>query len=481
MFWPFTAVMSKKNLLDLLHHLCRIFDCFKRAALLFFVMMVALIGNAPVHAFETFTAHGGPVKGLALSPNGEWMVSASFDYSAVMWSVPSYEEKLTLLGHDAALNVARFSPDGRWLATGGDDYQILLWDVARLLIEGDQVEPVIIKAHLGKVVGLNFSKDSQYLVSSSWDGSARIWDVEKIHDIVGAGGAVEDTLIMALEGHDGPVNVSQFSDDGQYLYTAGYDGFIHYWRLQDQMLLRSVIKNGWGVNVMHVDEAMGVLAYGSTDGAMVIHDLQKDQELLRMGDDRVPVLSITVSPNGAQIGFGNSKGIVKIVDMASMSLLRNFKAANGPVWTLLLMQEEGDMVIGSLDDHITKWQITEFPPHILITPGPDRRFHPTEGLSNGERQFARKCSICHTLKPDGKRRAGPSLYQVFGRKAGTLEGYPYSDALLKSSIIWSRETIAQLFTDGPDVVTPGTKMPIQRMKNQQDRDDLINYLEENTQ
>jgi len=53
--------------------------------------------------------------------------------------------------------------------------------------------------------------------------------------------------------------------------------------------------------------------------------------------------------------------------------------------------------------------------------------------------------------------------------------------LLNSSIIWSRETIAQLFTDGPDVVTPGTKMPIQRMKNQQDRDDLIDYLEENTQ
>jgi len=481
MFLPSATGISKNHGTALPRLAGQVFGQVKRAMLMVVAMASALLGLSQAEAFETFTAHGGPVKGLALSPNGELMVSASFDYSAVLWSVPSYEEKLTLLGHDAALNVARFSPDGRWLATGGDDYQILLWDVARLLIEGDGAEPVIIKAHLGKVVGLNFSKDSQYLVSSSWDGSARIWDVEKTLDLAAKGGAAEEGLIMALEGHDGPVNASQFSDDGQYLYTAGYDGFIHYWRLADQMLLRSVIKNGWGVNVMHVDEAKGVMAYGSTDGAMVIHDIKNDQELLRMGDDRVPVLSITVSPNQEQIGFGNAKGIVKIVDMASMSLLRNFKAANGPVWTLLLMQEEGDMVIGSLDDHITKWQITEFPPHILITPGPDRRFHPTEGLSNGERQFARKCSICHTLKPDGKRRAGPSLYQVFGRKAGTLEGYPYSEALLNSSIIWSRETIAQLFTDGPDVVTPGTKMPIQRMKNQQDRDDLIDYLEENTQ
>ena len=68
------------------------------------------------------------------------------------------------------------------------------------------------------------------------------------------------------------------------------------------------------------------------------------------------------------------------------------------------------------------------------------------------------------------------LFYLFGRKAGSLEGYTYSEALLKSEIIWSAETIARLFTDGPDIVTPGTKMPIQRMKNKRDRDDLISYL-----
>ena len=60
--------------------------------------------------------------------------------------------------------------------------------------------------------------------------------------------------------------------------------------------------------------------------------------------------------------------------------------------------------------------------------------------------------------------------------AGTLEGYPYSKALLDSDIIWSEATINRLFSEGPDVVTPGTKMPIQRMKNGQDRIDLITFL-----
>ena len=64
--------------------------------------------------------------------------------------------------------------------------------------------------------------------------------------------------------------------------------------------------------------------------------------------------------------------------------------------------------------------------------------------------------------------------------AGTLEGYKYSEALIKSDLIWNESTINQLFDEGPDKVTPGTKMPIQRMKKYEDRRDLIKYLKKVT-
>ena len=79
-----------------------------------------------------------------------------------------------------------------------------------------------------------------------------------------------------------------------------------------------------------------------------------------------------------------------------------------------------------------------------------------------------------------EKRAGPTLYKVFGREAGTLEGYKYSEALIKSDLIWNESTINQLFDEGPDKVTPGTKMPIQRMKKYEDRRDLIKYLKKVT-
>ena len=67
------------------------------------------------------------------------------------------------------------------------------------------------------------------------------------------------------------------------------------------------------------------------------------------------------------------------------------------------------------------------------------------------------------------------------RQAGGLEGYPYSKALQTSDIVWSAATINRLFEEGPDKVTPGTKMPIQRMKSAKDREDLVSFLQSATQ
>ena len=85
-------------------------------------------------------------------------------------------------------------------------------------------------------------------------------------------------------------------------------------------------------------------------------------------------------------------------------------------------------------------------------------------MDNGEKQFARKCSVCHSLTASSKRRAGPTLYGVFGRKVGSVEDYPYSKELIDMDLVWDERTIDLLFKDGPDIVTPGSKMPVQRIQ-----------------
>ncbi|WP_448206603.1 c-type cytochrome [Azospirillum sp. sgz302134] len=86
------------------------------------------------------------------------------------------------------------------------------------------------------------------------------------------------------------------------------------------------------------------------------------------------------------------------------------------------------------------------------------------------------CAMCHTLTPDGGNRAGPTLWNLFGRPAGTVEGYRYSPALKGSKIVWDETTVARLFEVGPEVMTPGSKMPLQTIPSATDRADLVAYL-----
>ena len=111
---------------------------------------------------------------------------------------------------------------------------------------------------------------------------------------------------------------------------------------------------------------------------------------------------------------------------------------------------------------------------LLLAAGPARGDAPPDP-EHGRALF-RACALCHTLTPDGGNRAGPTLWALFGRPAGSVPGYRYSDALKGSGIVWDEATVGRLFEAGPDTVTPGSKMPMQTIPDAADRADLIAYL-----
>jgi cytochrome c len=417
-----------------------------------------------VAAFERHTAHGGPVKGLALSPDGRWLVSTSFDYTAVLWSVRDFSEKRTLIGHEAAVNAAAFSPDGRFLVTAGDDRALRVWRLDDLLDRTMEPVPRVLTGHTAKVVHLTFSPDGRRLASSSWDHTVGLWSVP----------AFENRAF--LRAHQGPVHAAQFANDGRTLYSAGADGHIRLWAVDAARYMKSPVSNGWGVNVLAVDEDRDLLAYGTANGLMRLTSLDSAGPSTDFVAEGPPVLSLTLDRKTQRIAFGDSEGRVLIADTATGQVERDFGAVMGPVWGLLLMPGREAVVLAGLDDFVTRIPFDDaYLPNAAVAGG-ERRFHPLGELDNGARQFARKCSVCHSLEADGKRRAGPTLYGVFGRRAGTVSGYPYSAALAEANLVWNEETISALFEAGPDVVTPGSKMPIQRIKNVADREDLIDFL-----
>lgn len=98
----------------------------------------------------------------------------------------------------------------------------------------------------------------------------------------------------------------------------------------------------------------------------------------------------------------------------------------------------------------------------------------TADLANGESKFA-LCSACHTLPEGGPNMTGPNLHGVFGRKAGAVAGFSYSDALKATGWTWDAARIDTWITD-PKVALPGTKMTFAGLKDPKDRTDVIAYL-----
>jgi cytochrome c len=95
-------------------------------------------------------------------------------------------------------------------------------------------------------------------------------------------------------------------------------------------------------------------------------------------------------------------------------------------------------------------------------------------LANGEAKFA-LCRSCHTITPGGANMTGPNLHGVFGREAGKVEGFKYSEAVEKADIVWDANHLDQWLAK-PQTYLPGTKMSFAGLKDEKDRRDLIAFL-----
>src|SRR5438270_12455953 len=96
----------------------------------------------------------------------------------------------------------------------------------------------------------------------------------------------------------------------------------------------------------------------------------------------------------------------------------------------------------------------------------------------GQAVFAR-CKICHTTEAGGRNMVGPNLHGIFGRKAGSLDGFSYSEAMKNSGVVWDDDKIRQYLTK-PREFIPGNKMAFPGIKDENEISNLLAYLHEAT-
>jgi cytochrome c len=417
-------------------------------AALFAVFTV--IGISPVSA--QLQGHGGPIKSIALTADGAFAISGSFDTSAIRWSLAKNSAVQVLRFHESAVNAVAVIPGGK-LATGGEDGQVAIWN------DGQPAPATILKGHTAPVVALAASPDGKWIASASWDRSIRLTPL--------AGGETK-----VLQGHQDNVNAIAFTPDGSALISAGYDLTVRIWPLGklDTPITAQVSSPLNSIAIARDGE----IVVAGADGKVYFLSPTGEVKGSVQAAER-PIISLAVSPDGNLAAAAAIAGSVAIIDRSERKVLRTLVGPGLPVWAVVFTPDSKTLVTGGNDRLVRRWN-AETGEHLgeVAMRGPDNILAAFEGERGAE--VYKACVACHTLSPDEGNRAGPTLHGIFGRRIATLPGYQFSDALKKMDIVWTPETVAKLFEVGPMAYTPGTKMPEQKIATEEDRKALIEFL-----
>ena len=399
--------------------------------------------------------HGGPVRALAVSPDGKRLVSASFDTTVIMWSLGTGTAEKVLRFHDGAVNAAVFLKDGRF-ATSGEDARIAIWQ------PGQDKPATVLQGHTAPVASLAVSPDGKTLASAAWDGTARLWPLD--------GGSPR-----VLEGHQQNVNGIAFTPEGRAVVTAGYDATLRIWPLDGSAATITTLPTA--LNAVAVSPSGEIITAGATGTVLFLSATGKVTAEVETAP--VPIIALAVSRDGKLVAASSARGAVAIVDRAARKLTRTLVGPGMPAWSVAFLPDNATLLTGGTDRLIRRWNAATGEPVGEVTmSGPADPLAGYEG-DRGAQVF-RACVACHTLKADEGSRAGPTLAGIFGRRIGTLPGYNYSPALKQLDIVWTPDTVSKLFEIGPAAYTPGTKMPEQRVSTE-DRAALVKFLETATQ
>jgi cytochrome c len=378
-------------------------------------LLVGLALAGPVSA-QDLRGHGGPVSALAAGAGV--VVSGGFDGRAILWDAPGAAARRIERFHDGNVTAVALAPGG--FVSAGQDGRVALWQDGR-------AEPLWATPR-GMAPVSALAAGPAGIAAGFFDGRIARLDP-------GTGAARE------YPAHEGRVAGLAFLADGA-LASVGGDLRFARWGADGALQARAGLPdlpNGMALagEALAVPFAEGALRLLSREGALLPERFLSER----------PLVAVAATQD--------------IVATA---------AVDGSVWALAL---DGDVLFAAgVQGVIRRLSARD---GAALGGATLTAADPADDGSRGA-QVWQACAVCHSLEPGDHSRAGPSLHGIFGRPIASAEGYDFSPALRSLPIVWTPQTVAELFEHGPEVYTPGSRMPDQRVSDPADRQALVEYL-----
>lgn len=201
--------------------------------------------------------HQDVILDLAISPNGKWLASSSYDTQVRLLFIAEDKSPplpVLLKDHSDGVYGLAYSPDSTRIATASADRTVKVWEVGtgRLLLTLGEANDWL--------YSVAWSADGTYLAAGGLDRSIRLYRMN----------AGKAQLLHSVFAHEGGVLKVLFSNDGKKLYSLGQEGVVKVWKTAVMQELRTFERQPENVQVMAVSPDHTQIALGRYDGVVVL-------------------------------------------------------------------------------------------------------------------------------------------------------------------------------------------------------------------
>jgi WD40 repeat protein len=296
--------------------------------------------------------HSSWVDAVAISQDGQTLVSGSYDNTIKLWDLPTGQSVYTLVGHSSTVHSVAISADKKTVVSGSDDGTIKVWNTATGELIRTVKDGTSQRNAVTKVQSVSISQDGHKLVSGGDDRTVKIWQVET------------GNLVQTLYGHSHKVEVVAISPDNQKIVSGSDDGTIKIWQLETGALIHTIHGDFRGIYALQISANGQTIVSGHGQKQIKIWQLETGELVRTLYGNFGAVYAVAISPDSKTVAtadflgdaLGHQTVAIQLWDIATGELIHTLPEYSNRILALCFSPDGKTLISASEDKTIKIWQ-----------------------------------------------------------------------------------------------------------------------------